>query len=71
MTITGTNLTGATVTIGGNPATGVMVNATGTQLTAITPPGAAGPADVTVTTPGGSATWSAVSPTCSPSTPPR
>ncbi|WP_308438227.1 IPT/TIG domain-containing protein [Streptomyces glebosus] len=56
VTITGTNLTGATVTIGGNPATGVMVNATGTQLTAITPPGAAGPADVTVTTPGGSAT---------------
>ncbi|MEW2435361.1 IPT/TIG domain-containing protein [Streptomyces caniferus] len=56
VTITGTNLTGASVTIGGNPATGVMVNATGTQLTALTPPGAAGPADVTVTTPGGSAT---------------
>ncbi|MEU6084703.1 IPT/TIG domain-containing protein [Streptomyces sp. NPDC047108] len=56
VTITGTNLTGASVDIGGNPATGVTVNATGTQLTATTPPGAAGPADVTVTTPGGSAT---------------
>ncbi|WP_310728455.1 IPT/TIG domain-containing protein [Streptomyces sp. N2A] len=56
VTITGTNLTGATVTIGGNPATGVTVNSTGTQITAITPPGVAGPADVTVTTPGGSAT---------------
>lgn len=56
VTITGTNLTGASVTIGGNPATGVSVNASGTQLTAVTPPGVAGPADVTVTTPGGSVT---------------
>ncbi|GLW18164.1 hypothetical protein Stsp01_49070 [Streptomyces sp. NBRC 13847] len=56
ITITGTNLTAATVTIGGNPATVVSVNAAGTQLTAITPPGAVGPATVTVTTPGGTAT---------------
>ncbi|MEV5127175.1 IPT/TIG domain-containing protein, partial [Streptomyces decoyicus] len=53
--ITGTNLTGASVDFGGNPATGVTVNATGTQITATTPPGAAGPVTVTVTTPGGSA----------------
>ncbi|WP_330478235.1 IPT/TIG domain-containing protein [Streptomyces platensis] len=56
VTITGTNLTGANVTFGGIPATGVSVNATGTQITATTPPGAAaGPVTVTVTTPGGSA----------------
>ncbi|MFE1934025.1 IPT/TIG domain-containing protein, partial [Streptomyces sp. NPDC059474] len=55
VTITGTNLTGAGVTIGGNPATNVIVNATGTQITATTPPGAAGPATVTVTTPSGTA----------------
>ncbi len=55
VTITGINLTGAGVTIGGNPATGVSVNATGTQITATTPPGAPGPATVTVTTPGGTA----------------
>ncbi|WP_280684017.1 YncE family protein [Kitasatospora sp. MAA19] len=55
VTIIGTNLTGAGVDIGGNPATGVSVNAAGTQLTATTPPGALGPATVTVTTPGGSA----------------
>ncbi|MFI1738223.1 IPT/TIG domain-containing protein [Streptomyces sioyaensis] len=53
VTLTGTNLTGASVNVGGNPATGVTVNATGTQLTFVTPPGAAGPATVTVTTPGG------------------
>ncbi|WP_310723666.1 YncE family protein [Streptomyces sp. N2A] len=55
VTTTGTNLTGATVTIGGIPATDVSVDPTGTQLTATTPPGTAGPATVTVTTPGGSA----------------
>ncbi|MFF7234564.1 IPT/TIG domain-containing protein, partial [Streptomyces sioyaensis] len=54
VTITGTNLAGTTgVTIGGQPATGVI--ATATQITAFTPPGAAGPATVTVTTPGGTA----------------
>ncbi|MEV5128382.1 hypothetical protein AB0K49_37150, partial [Streptomyces decoyicus] len=35
--ITGTNLTGASVDFGGNPATGVTVNATGTQITDMTP----------------------------------
>jgi hypothetical protein len=54
-TITGVNLTGASVTIGGNPATNVTVNAGGTQITATTPPGTPGPATVTVTTPGGTA----------------
>ncbi|MEU1628435.1 IPT/TIG domain-containing protein [Streptomyces sp. NPDC020096] len=55
VTITGTNLTGASVTIGGNPATGVSVNAGGTQITATTPARTPGPATVTVTTPGGTA----------------
>ncbi|MBE2285889.1 MAG: IPT/TIG domain-containing protein [Prosthecobacter sp.] len=54
VTITGTNFTGATgVTIGGAAATSVtVVNAT--TITAITPPGSAGPASVVVTTPSGS-----------------
>jgi hypothetical protein len=39
---------GATVTIGGNPATGVTVDSD-TQLTAITPAGTAGPVTVMVT----------------------
>ncbi|MEU7431688.1 IPT/TIG domain-containing protein, partial [Streptomyces sioyaensis] len=56
VTINGTNLSGASVTIGGNPATGVSVNPAGTQITATTPAGSAGPADVVVTTPGGVAT---------------
>ena len=53
VTITGTGLTGATgVTLGGAAATDVtVVNAT--TLTATTPAGAAGPASVVVTTPGG------------------
>lgn len=52
--ITGTNLTGASVTIGGNPATNITVNATGTVLVGLTPAGTTGTADVTVTTPAGS-----------------
>ncbi|MEV7471998.1 IPT/TIG domain-containing protein, partial [Streptomyces kronopolitis] len=52
-TLTGTNLTGATLTIGGAPATNVVVNPAGTSLTALTPPGTAGNADVSITTPGG------------------
>ncbi|MET8629566.1 IPT/TIG domain-containing protein [Kitasatospora sp. NPDC004669] len=52
VTITGTNLTGAGVTIGGNAATNVTVNPGGTQITATTPAGTPGPADVTVTTTG-------------------
>ncbi|GGY22146.1 IPT/TIG domain-containing protein [Streptomyces djakartensis] len=54
--ITGTNLTGASVTFGGNPATNVIVTAGGTLLIGLTPPGAAGNATVQVTTPGGTAT---------------
>jgi hypothetical protein len=50
-------LTGATsVTIGGQPATGVTVNGAGTSITATTPPGSLGLADVVVTTPGGTVT---------------
>ncbi len=54
VTITGTNFTGATsVTFGGNAATNVtFVNST--TLTATTPAGTAGAANVIVTTPGGS-----------------
>jgi hypothetical protein len=53
VTITGTNLTGATgVTIGGVAATNVVV-ASATQITATTPAGTAGAASVLVTTPGG------------------
>jgi uncharacterized protein (TIGR03437 family) len=53
VTITGTDLTGATVDLGG---TQVATSAnTGTSLTFTTPAATAGPAIVTVTTPGGSA----------------
>ncbi|MBS4096767.1 MAG: IPT/TIG domain-containing protein, partial [Sulfuricella sp.] len=56
VTITGTNLTGATsVTIGGAAATSLsVVNAT--TITATTPAGTAGAANVAVTTPGGTGT---------------
>ncbi|HEY5832511.1 IPT/TIG domain-containing protein [Streptomyces sp.] len=54
--ITGTNLTGATVTIGGVPVPTVVVNPGGTVLTGITPGGLLGNAAVVVTTPAGSAT---------------
>jgi formylglycine-generating enzyme required for sulfatase activity len=57
ITITGTGLTGASsVTVGGNPATDVVVN--DTTITAVTPPGAIGAANVSVTTQGGTATIS-------------
>jgi hypothetical protein len=53
VTITGTNLTGATgVTIGGAAATGVIV-VNATTIKAITPARAVGTASVLVTTPGG------------------
>jgi formylglycine-generating enzyme required for sulfatase activity len=56
MTLTGTSLTGASsVTVGGTPATSVQV-VNSTTVTAVTPAGAAGVCDVTVTTPGGAAT---------------
>jgi len=54
--ITGANLTGAQVTIGGVPATNVVVDPSGTVVAGLTPPGAAGNAPVVVTTPAGSAT---------------
>ena len=52
--ITGTNLTGATVTFGGAPAT--VVASSGTQVFGLTPPHTAGNVPVVVTTPGGTAT---------------
>ncbi|WP_345718827.1 beta strand repeat-containing protein [Kineosporia mesophila] len=57
--ITGTALTGATaVKFGTTAATGFTVNSA-TQITATAPAGTAGPADVTVTTPGGTSPVSA------------
>ncbi|EPD42980.1 hypothetical protein HMPREF9701_01231 [Delftia acidovorans CCUG 274B] len=56
VTLTGTNLTGATaVSFGGTAALGYTVN-NATTITATTPAHAAGAVNVTVTTPGGSAT---------------
>ncbi|MCI2423491.1 IPT/TIG domain-containing protein [Saccharopolyspora sp. K220] len=53
VTITGTDLSGATaVTFGGTPAASFTVNSS-TQITATTPARPAGPAQVVVTTPGG------------------
>src|SRR3954465_4591529 len=58
VTITGSGFVdGATVTIGGQPLTGVTVahgTTHGTLLTGFTSPGTAGSADVVVTTPSGS-----------------
>lgn len=54
--IIGTNLTGATVTFNGVPATGVSINPMGTVLTGVTPPGPIGNVPVVVTTPAGSTT---------------
>ncbi|MEV6617697.1 IPT/TIG domain-containing protein [Streptomyces sp. NPDC051051] len=53
--ITGSNLTGASVTVGGTPATKVVVDLTGTVLVGLTPAGAVGNAEVVVTTPAGRA----------------
>jgi hypothetical protein len=53
--ITGADLQGATVTIGGRPAPGVRVDEWGTSLRAVVPAGTVGPATVVVTTPAGSA----------------
>jgi hypothetical protein len=55
VTISGTHLTGAAVKFGTILATNVQVNATGSQLTAISPAGSVGIVDVTVTTLGGTA----------------
>ncbi|MGW3623076.1 IPT/TIG domain-containing protein [Streptomyces sp. NPDC000880] len=55
VTITGTNLTSTTqVTVGGAPAPFSVVNAT--TVSAVTPPGTVGAADVTVTNPAGTDT---------------
>lgn len=54
VTITGSNLTGATaVHFGTTPAQGFQVNTAGTQITAVSPPGSPGTVDVTVTSPAG------------------
>jgi formylglycine-generating enzyme required for sulfatase activity len=56
LTITGANLGGTTeVRVGGVPCTGLVV-VSSTMVKAVTPPGPAGPAAVTVTTPAGSVT---------------
>ena len=58
ITISGTQFTPATtVTVGGVPATDVQV-LSNTQIVAVTPAGAQGPADVVVTTAGGTSTES-------------
>ncbi|MFA7267307.1 MAG: IPT/TIG domain-containing protein, partial [Candidatus Nanopelagicales bacterium] len=54
VTITGTNLTGATVTIGGNVCTNPLVGEGGTTVTCAVPAGdEVGPTDVLITTPAG------------------
>jgi hypothetical protein len=56
VTIRGTNLQGvSSVLFGGDAATAVSVNRTGTSITATTPSESAGTVDVVVTTPGGTA----------------
>jgi hypothetical protein len=60
VTVTGTNLTGATaVKFGTASGTNVVVNGAGTSLAVTSPAGTAGTADVTVTTPGGTSATSA------------
>jgi hypothetical protein len=57
VTLTGSGFSaGMQVLFGSTPATGVSVNPGGTELTATTPPHPAGGVDVSVSTPGGSAT---------------
>lgn len=59
VTITGTNLTGATaVNFGSNNAASYVVNSA-SSITATSPTGSAGTVDITVTTPDGSSTTSA------------
>jgi hypothetical protein len=59
VTITGTNLTGATaVSFGATPGTSVVVNSA-TSITATSPAGGAGIVDITVTAPGGTSATSA------------
>lgn len=58
VTVTGSGFVpgATTLTLDGKPATAIAVNAAGTALTATTPPGPAGPVDVTVGTPAHHAT---------------
>ena len=57
VTLTGAGFRdGTQVLFGSTPATGVSVNPAGTELTASTPPHPAGAVNVSVSTPGGSAT---------------
>jgi hypothetical protein len=59
VTLTGSGFRADTqVLFGTTPATGVVVNPGGTELTATAPPHPAGAVDVTVSTPGGSASLS-------------
>jgi hypothetical protein len=58
VTITGTNLSGATAVLFGSTK-GTIVSDTATQITAMSPNGSAGLVDVTVTTPGGTSATSA------------
>ena len=55
ITITGTNLTGATVLVAGKPASSVVVSSA-TSMTAVTPAGTEGSQNVDVTTAGGTVT---------------
>ncbi|MEV6568829.1 IPT/TIG domain-containing protein, partial [Streptomyces kronopolitis] len=52
-TITGSNLTGASVTFNGVPATGLVISQGGNTISGITPSGTAGNATVQVSTAGG------------------
>jgi hypothetical protein len=54
VTISGANLLGATMTVGGTSVRGIF--ATSTTLSATTPPGAVGTRNIVITTPGGSVT---------------
>ena len=59
VTITGTNLTGATAVMFGALAATGLSNNTSSSLTAVSPAEVAGPVDVTVTTPGGTSALNA------------
>lgn len=60
VTVTGTNLTGATaVDFGTVPGSNISVNRSGTQLTVTAPPGSEGTVDITVATPSGTSTTGA------------
>ncbi len=58
VTITGTNLTGATAVDFGTTATGNFTVDSATQITATAPAGTSGTVDITVTTPGGTSATS-------------